>query len=251
MIEERFIDTVLEIGSQMLLCGGEVYRAEESVTRMLRAYGAVSVEMFIVSTCMIVTVVDKGGGHTTKTKKIHGHETDLEKLDRLNNLCRLICNIRPSKREVERYFHEILRYKTYPQWLKNVVYLVIAGAFSMFFGGSIRDAAVSAVLGLLLMHLLQFCKMHRVNNLFSIALSSYICGLLAQGALLLGVGERVDTIIIGDIMLIIPGLAFTNAVRDMIGGDLMSGILRMLDAALIAVAVSVGFAFALRFGWGM
>lgn len=251
MTEERFIDTVLEIGSQMLLCGGEVYRAEEAVTRILKAYGAASVEMFVVSTCIIVTVTDKQGGYITKTKNVHGHETDLDKLDRLNSMCRVICNIRPGRAEVERYFHQILQYKTYPGWLKNIVYLIISAAFSMFFGGSARDAAVSAVLGLLLMALLKICKKLDVNSLFSIALSSYICGLLAQGAMRLGLGEHLDSIIIGNIMLIIPGLAFTNAARDMIGGDIMSGMLRLMDAALTAVAVSVGFAFAVRFGWGM
>ena len=41
-------------------------------------------------------------------------------------------------------------------------------------------------------------------------------------------------------MLLVPGLAITNAVRDSIGGDLLAGIIRAIEACLIAVAIALG-----------
>ena len=51
-----------------------------------------------------------------------------------------------------------------------------------------------------------------------------------------------DKIMIGDIMLVIPGLQLTNSLRDMINGEMISGLLNMSEALLKAVAVAIGFA---------
>ena len=57
----------------------------------------------------------------------------------------------------------------------------------------------------------------------------------------LGVGDNIDMIMIGTIMLVIPGLAFGNAVRDLLFGDTVSGIIQLVQAILTAVMVASGF----------
>ena len=49
-----------------------------------------------------------------------------------------------------------------------------------------------------------------------------------------------DLIIVGGLMPLVPGVAITNALRDLLAGDLMSGAARILEAALTAVAVAMG-----------
>jgi len=51
--------------------------------------------------------------------------------------------------------------------------------------------------------------------------------------------------IIGNIMLLIPGIAFTTALRDIINGDTLSGLLGLCEAILRALAVAIGFAVVL------
>ena len=41
-------------------------------------------------------------------------------------------------------------------------------------------------------------------------------------------------------MLLVPGLIITNAIRDTIAGDLVSGISRAIEAIFIAIAIAVG-----------
>ena len=41
-------------------------------------------------------------------------------------------------------------------------------------------------------------------------------------------------------MLLVPGLAITNAIRDTVAGDFLSGLSRAAEAFLIAVAIAVG-----------
>ena len=50
---------------------------------------------------------------------------------------------------------------------------------------------------------------------------------------------------IGALMLLVPGLALTNAIRDLINGDLIAGTSRMVEAALVGSALAIGTGFAL------
>lgn len=53
--------------------------------------------------------------------------------------------------------------------------------------------------------------------------------------------------IIGAIMLLVPGLAITNAIRDTMSGDLLSGVIRASEAFLVAIAIAVGTGAVLSF----
>jgi uncharacterized membrane protein YjjP (DUF1212 family) len=50
-----------------------------------------------------------------------------------------------------------------------------------------------------------------------------------------------DKIMIGDIMLLIPGIAMTNSIRNMLVGDTISGIMRLIESLLWAGALALGF----------
>ena len=49
---------------------------------------------------------------------------------------------------------------------------------------------------------------------------------------------------VGVIMLLVPGVAFTNAVKDIFIGDTISGVMRLTEAVLWAAALALGFALA-------
>ena len=78
--------------------------------------------------------------------------------------------------------------------------------------------------------------------------------LVAYGLGALGLAENVDMVVIGTLMLLVPGLLFTNALRDIIFGDTNSGINRIVEVLLIAAAIALGTAAAWNFAtaaWGM
>ena len=62
---------------------------------------------------------------------------------------------------------------------------------------------------------------------------------------MIGIGDHVDKIMIGGIMLLIPGIAMTNSIRDMLIGDIVTGLLRFVNSVLIAGAIACGFALPL------
>ena len=82
--------------------------------------------------------------------------------------------------------------------------------------------------------------------------ASFLTGCAICGFTLLRPFLHMDKIMIGDIMLLIPGLMSTNAIRDVLIGDTLSGIIRLIAALLLAAALALGFMGAIilfgRFG---
>lgn len=84
-----------------------------------------------------------------------------------------------------------------------------------------------------------------VQNIVLTVLSSAAAALCAVTFTGLGLGVSIDKISIGNIMLLIPGLAFTISIRDIISGDTISGLLGVCEALLRALAIAAGFAIVL------
>ena len=128
-----------------------------------------------------------------------------------------------------------------------LTYALVAAAFSLFFGGSFADALASALTALALKALMDSLGPVGLNPVLASALYAFAGGAVAVLALSLGLGDSFDKIAIGDIMLLIPGAALTNALRDLLSGDTISGLTRLVQAVLAAIAVATGFALAR--GW--
>ena len=82
-----------------------------------------------------------------------------------------------------------------------------------------------------------------VGNISGGALVTAICILLFTA----GIGDHLNFMVIGSIMPLIPGVPFTNSIRDIADGDYISGSVRMLDALLVffCIAIGVGIGFSL------
>ncbi len=240
---------VMDIGEQMLISGAEVHRVEESVTRMSAALGADRADVFIITSSMVLTVFC-GDDSYTETRRVSAGGTDIEKLHRLNHLCRRICDgldITVAGNE----FAAIIAKKTYPLWVEVAAYGLIAACFTLFFGGTVAEGGVALAIGLILRLTVLLSDRLTSNKVFAKFLCSFVSTALAFCGLWLGLIPTVDKVIIGNIMTLVPGVGLTNALRDLIIGDSMTGALRLIEAVLAALAIAGGyFVFAL-FGGGL
>lgn len=235
------LDCAMDIGEQMLVSGAEVHRAEDSIKRMCTAMGAERTDIFIIPSSMVATIHTKEGEAFTQTRRITSAGTDLERLDRLNSLSRRICETQMSEAEIRRQFDEIMRLKRYPFWVECLAYLTIAGAFTLFFGGGIADALVSMLIGFSLRFVVLLTDRTLPNKIFAKFACSFLASTLAFFAMHLSLISGVDKVIIGNIMLLIPGVGLTTALRDLFTGDSIAGLLRSIEAALIALAIAGGY----------
>ena len=238
---ENLLSCAMDIGEEMLISGAEVHRVEESIQRMCAAFGAKRTDVFIITSSMVVTVFSDDNKTFTQTRRITTASTDFEKLHRLNKLSRKICEKHLSEKEIRSELSWVLSRKTYPLWLECIAYAVIAGAFTLFFGGNITEMAVSLFVGLVVRFGILLCDKTVHNKIFSKFFSAAVATFLAFIAVKGGIISSVDKVIIGNIMSLIPGIGLTNALRDLFTGDSIAGLLRSIEAVLTALAIAAGY----------
>lgn len=246
MEASRLLTCALDIGEQMLISGAEIGRVEDSIRLICTAYGCRRTDVFTITSSIVVTIQDSQGQYHTQSRRITGGKTDLYRLDKLNALSRQICAQKPQWETVQQELSTILDKPGYPFWLEMLASALIAGAFAVFFGGTLADGLVAAVLGALLHVTVGLLRLARMNQVLTNVAAAFLVSAAAITAVELGLGNDPNEIIIGNIMLLIPGIALTNSLRDMISGDLISGLLRFLDAMLMAVAIAAGYILAAR-----
>lgn len=238
---QEYLNCAMDIGEQMLINGAEVHRVEDSVRRMCLAFGYDRIDVFIITSSMVVTVF-KGEESITQTRRIVSSTTDLEKIHRLNDLSRKICSHTfDSAKEIKDEIQSILRQKNYPLWLECLAFAVISGAFSIFFGGNLAEGAISFVIGALVRILICFADRAQMNKMFIKFISCFFATMLAIVAVRFHLIVSVDKVIIGNIMTLIPGIGLTNALRDLFTGDSIASILRFIEAVLTALAIAAGY----------
>jgi len=240
----RVLSCALDIGEHMLVSGAEVYRVEDCIRRICFAYGATDVDVFTITSSIVATVEPPGEQRLTQTRRIEYYATDLDRVDRLNHLSRQMCRDRMEYEEFQKRFGEIMAIRRYPQWIEAISYFIVASSFTVFFGGSWRDAVISGLIGLILKGTVYLIQAVRFNHVLSNLIAAFVLSCLAFLSVRWGLADTVDMIVIGNIMLLIPGIALTNSLRDMISGDTMAGMLRFLEACILALAIAGGYILA-------
>ena len=251
---DRLLNLSMEMGYRLLESGAEIYRVEESIRRLLQAYGLATGEVFAIPNCIIASLVTPEGQVLTRVRRMPSHGTDIYQLERCNDLCRRLCVETPPLDEAERRMDDLLssrRYYSFPAQL--LAYFVGAAAFVPFFGGTWRDALCGGLCGMAIGLCLTFLSRLGTNLFFKTVAGGTVSGLLALGLRVVGLGQNVDFITIGALMILVPGVLFTNAMRDIMAGDIMAGISKAAEALLIGMAIALGTGVSLwlaRLLWG-
>ena len=221
-----------ELGYQLMYSGAEIYRVEESVRRLLSAYG-VQPQVFAIPNCLIVSVNTPQGHPITRMRRIPPHGTDIELLERCNDLCRHLCREVPPLEQAKALVDALGRERhLYPGWVFLLGYAAASGFFAAFFGGDLLDSLYAAL-----------CDGF-IQTIFGAAIAS----LAALGLVSLTPSQNLDAITIGTLMVLVPGRALTNAMWEIMAGDIISGMHRTAEALLTAAAIALGVVVALAIG---
>jgi len=249
--EQRLIvSRALDVGERMLLCGGEVSRVEDTISRILKSYGATRVEVFTILSFISLTAVFDAEQVYSENRRVSivAYSNDFTRLEQLNALSREVCQTRPSLEEMEQKLAAIdlpPRKKQFRELYLLLGYVLSGAAFALFFGGTPLDALGAGVCCLAVWFLNWLFRRSALQRLFHAFLISFIAGALCYLAILLGLGQHPGQMMMAVIMVLIPGIAITNAMREVLISDTISGILRLVESLLIASAVAFGFALAM------
>ena len=173
-------------------------------------------------------------------KRTQIKSVDLSKIDKVNDLSRSILE---SSMSLEEFCFRLEKINQESPYRCRIILLgaaICTFGFAFFFKGTIKDALCAAVLGVALKFMMIQMDRLDFNSFFKYLIGGAFATLCAILASKLGLCHSIDTLIISVIMLLVPGLAITNAIRDTVSGDLVSGLARTAEALFVAVAIALG-----------
>ena len=248
MDHDKLLNLSTELGILLMRSGAEIYRVEESLTRLLHAYGQDG-QVFALPNCLIVSITTPGGHPMTKMSRISGCSTNIDLLEHCNDLCRQLCHtplpIDEARELVDRL---AARSPILPPSIVLLGYTSAAAFLALFFQGGIWDFVSAALCGLATGVCLLFGQQITGSNTF---FRTLVCAAVISAIALMCVNvfpeTNLEAISIGTLMLLVPGRALTNAMREIMAGDVFSGLNRTAEVILIGTAIAIGTAIPLLF----
>ncbi len=245
--KENFVEYMLclalDVGEGMLKNGAEISRVEDTIERICRAYGAEHVEVFTIVSVINASVRMPDGEYSSQMRRVKSTTMNLYKLEELNNISRDVCHTTPALDEFDEKIKVLKGTSVYPVWLQVISFAVAAGAFAVFFGGGVADTLIAMLSGALMFCIENYTS-RRLNGIAKTVLSSFTVSLIAGLSVIIGVGSDSGAIIMGALMLLVPGVAIGLAMRDVFCGDILSGTLKLLQACLSALMIAFGYILA-------
>ncbi len=238
-------DTLLsgccEMGRQLLEYGAEIQRAEDTVHRLLAAYGLEG-EVFAIPNCLWVSARCPDGSTRTVMRRVRPASVDLEGIERLNDLSRRLCADPPEDPGalLRQCGETAAQLRRYPAALCMLGYFVGAFFFALFFSGGWAEAAAAGLSGLACGACLWLLNRAGANPFLAMGASAFVLGAAACVPAALGAPVSVEITIAGAIMVLVPGLVFTNFMSDLLTGDMVAGLATFARAVLSAGSIALG-----------
>ena len=223
--ENKVIDVVLIAGRILLEAGAETYRIEDTMNRIAHSYGLHDTYSFVTSTAIIFSLNDRT---STRLIRIRERTTDLEKIALTNSLSRKISSKQLTIDEAKSELLQLKRASLQYSFLTNLIAAFVACGFFLFmFGGVASDAWIACLAGGIAFLTFSFVQKYIQIKFFSEFVASAV------------------VITIASVMPLVPGILITNAIRDLLAGELLAGMSRGVEAALTAFAIGAGVAIVL------
>lgn len=247
--ERNYYDKVLavaiEIGCGLLGSGCPVGRVEIAVDYVCRAYGAAEVNVSTFPSMIMAGVRLADGSEVSQLKRVHSISNNFSKMEAYNQLSRDICKNKYPLEKSEELVKELRTKHNQGKIITALSGGIGAGAFTVFYGGSLIDAVPAAFIGGLMAYLscvFAGLAFNGYARTFMLSLTGGIlCTVFCWLIRLTGLHCTLSTVMMGTIMIVIPGLLMCNAIRDLFSGDTYSGTSELLTAIITTLAIVAGY----------
>jgi uncharacterized membrane protein YjjP (DUF1212 family) len=257
MNKQRVMEVAMLAGKIMLESGAETYRIEDTIQHILGIATDCKSEVFAMTTGVVATLEKEGEAPITMVKRVMARSTNLSNIVLVNDVSRRLCSGDITLDEAwDELMH--LKKKIYPGFVYQIGVVGVAVGFVVMLGGNVLDSLIGLIVGIALAIMIAVGEKAGWNSFISDVLSCVVISFLTY-LLEYTVPFQFNSsiVITGAIMPLVPGVAITNAVRDSLQGDFISGGARAMEAFLKAVAIAVGIGIGmicvnqLHLSWGL
>ncbi len=250
---QRILKLAVAMGEVLLKSGGEIYRVQETVERILEAYGIDDYHVFVVSNGIFATIHEDREDRGSMVRNVPLGSLHLGRIAQVNQLSREICSHNCTVEEAGERLRACQQEDDIG-WVKKV----LAGgmgssAFSYLYGGRGAECVVAFFLGILLLMFVQAAEKGNVSKFIINIIGSAMVTVISFGLSAAGLLLMADKAVIGGIIPLVPGVSLTTSIRELFNGDYLSGSIHLADALMTATCIAVGVGAAVRvfqlFGW--
>lgn len=242
------VDTAMLTGEIMLIGGAETYRVEDTMTRILKISGLEKTETFVTLTGIFLSLGDSSIDSITLIKRVDNRITNMSNIYEANNISRNLCNGTITLEEAYESLKHIKISKQYSDRVYNICTILASLFFSVLLGGDLINCLIAGLNGSLIVLVIVGTKKMKIHFFIKNLLSSVLIAINSMFFLhVLGVPVQMDRLIGGSVMPLLPGVAITNAIRDTLQGDYLSGGGRAIEAFVSAAATASGIGMGMTF----
>lgn len=243
----QLADIALKTGEIMLSSGGEIYRVQDTIDRVFASEGK-RCDSFVLLSGIFISTIDENGHDLTLIKRIDSFSFDLHMLEEINEFSRMLHIKKISYVEALKLLDQIKSPKKYSLWVRTISSGIIAFAYTLLFNGTIPDAVAAFTISFTAYPIKEW-----IGKTFSFQFMEYFLSGLITGLMALLYSHflpylSITRMLVGAIMIMVPGIAITTGLKDALHGDTVSSIYRLSDAIFISVAVGAGVAVAISLG---
>ncbi|MBA4686632.1 MAG: threonine/serine exporter family protein [Candidatus Galacturonibacter soehngenii] len=239
--DEKNLEKVAMLAGEILLTSGaEIFRVEETIQYILSSFGK-EAEAMVFSTGIFIHIKGEAIQAKTMVKRVSERTTNLHRIYQVNMVSRQLCNGELDLLQASEQLEHIRKVHQYSSLKKEVSYISVALFFCVLLKGSFLECISAGVVGGILGMVILLSNRLRLNSFCINVLGAFTIGITAliiSNYIIPQISS--DLLIISAIMPLLPGVTFTTAVRDILNGDYSSGVARMVEAVVTALAVAVG-----------
>lgn len=251
MNEKLLMETVALAGKIMVASGAEIYRVEETMKYMLQKSSYPVAEAVALGTGLFVSLDDPDRDTLTIARRVPARSNNLNRICAVNEVSRKFCSDQLTVEEAYKVLKEIEADKVYTKRWNFLGLIGVSAFFSPIFGGAPIDILGAGIVGVMLAIADWLVKKVRLNDFFINSFCAFVIAISATVVRKFFLPAcSADVMIISSIMSLVPGVAFTTSIRDILNGDYASGSARMLEAIVVALAIAAGVGLGLV-SWGV
>ena len=240
---EKLFGLILDLGRDLIRCGGETHRVEDTLYRLAAGYQFRDCSIWVVPSLIQATFTDPDGVVRTQIRHVKGSGVDFNALDRLNAVSRWACAEQPNAEKLASKLEEIRTAKPPRIWGACLSEVLGGWGFALFFGCDIWDSVIAALASLLVFLLVRAFSRKEGNPLILNFAVSFVTEVFILCVCHFGPGSHMETITVSVVMLLISGLGAFNGLRDLVHLDTLSGLINLAASFTGAIGIALGMAF--------
>ena len=242
---QELADLSVNVGKYLLASGAEVYRVEDTVYRMCYSCkGIKQIDVFATSNIVMLSFLHFNE-NIIAMKRVKTKDTNLKRVELINSFSRRFVSEEISIEEGIKETNRILEDSKPNINLEFLGGGISAAAFCLMTGGSVIEGLLAFIASFIALYFGKVVGKYHYSFFIKIAFSSFIMAFIAFTVSIIGIKIDPNNVVVGAIMPLLPGGAITNAVRDLMSGDVLSGLSGLSDAVLTAAGIAIGVGGAL------